>query len=183
MKVSVLFAMERSVYHQFDCDVWDEQRDARNWPGGNPVVAHPPCRSWGQLSYFSKHPPTEPGLAIWAVLQVIENCGVLEHPFKSKLWRCLDLSGTAAYTIVVDQNWWGHKAQKRTKLLINGCRPRDLPRMPLELGEGSHVVSNDKGQRKTPHKPRRPELSKRLCSATPPAFAEWLIEVARRCAA
>ena len=32
----------------FDC--WDIERNALNWPGGNPIVAHPPCRAWGQLS-------------------------------------------------------------------------------------------------------------------------------------
>lgn len=46
--VAVLFARADSCYKKIpDCDVWDLNRDARNWPGGEPVIAHPPCRVAG----------------------------------------------------------------------------------------------------------------------------------------
>lgn len=50
--VAVLFARSDSVYKSIPgCDVWDINRDARNWKGGAPIVAHPPCRAWGGILY------------------------------------------------------------------------------------------------------------------------------------
>lgn len=44
--VAVLFARQDSHYKSIaGVDVWDIDRDARKWPGGMPVVAHPPCRN------------------------------------------------------------------------------------------------------------------------------------------
>jgi len=69
--VAVLFARRDSIYKTMpDCDVWDIERDARKWPGGCPVVAHPPCRAWGQLSHMANPRPDEKELAIFAVDQV-----------------------------------------------------------------------------------------------------------------
>lgn len=33
MKIAILFARSDSIYHQLDADVWDEDRDARQFPG------------------------------------------------------------------------------------------------------------------------------------------------------
>jgi len=53
--VAVLFARKDSIYKQMpDVDVYDIDRDARTWPGGCAVVAHPPCRGWGGLSHMAK---------------------------------------------------------------------------------------------------------------------------------
>lgn len=69
--VAVLFARSDSIYKSLsDCDVWDIERDARHWPGGCPVVAHPPCRGWGRLRKLAKPTEGERELAIWAVEQV-----------------------------------------------------------------------------------------------------------------
>lgn len=90
--VSVLFARQDSIYKTLpDCDVWDIERDALKWTGGNPIVAHPPCRAWGQLSHFAKPRDGEKELAVWAVDQIRTWGGVLEHPARSKLWPALKL--------------------------------------------------------------------------------------------
>jgi hypothetical protein len=49
-QVAILFARKDSIYKTMPgCDVWDIDRDARNWPGGAPIVGHPPCRAWGPI--------------------------------------------------------------------------------------------------------------------------------------
>lgn len=57
MRVSVLYTRSDSVYKTLGVDCWDMERDARLFPGGNPIVAHPPCRAWGQLSHMAKPRP------------------------------------------------------------------------------------------------------------------------------
>ena len=62
--VAVLFARADSIYKSMPgCDVYDIERDARTWPGGAPVVAHPPCRSWGKFAHMAKPRPGERELA------------------------------------------------------------------------------------------------------------------------
>lgn len=86
--VAVLFARADSTYKTLPgTDVWDIERDAKLWPGGAPVVAHPPCRAWGRLRQFAKPRKGERQLAIWSVRQVRRFGGVLEHPVGSLLWK------------------------------------------------------------------------------------------------
>lgn len=71
MTVAILFARADSNYKRLpDCDVWDAERDARRWPGGCTVVAHPPCRAWGRLRHFARPRPDEKALGLWAADQV-----------------------------------------------------------------------------------------------------------------
>lgn len=185
--VAVLFARSDSVYHCIPgTDVWDADRDALTWPGGCPVVCHPPCRSWGRLRHFAKPRPDERDLAIFAVRQVRAWGGVLEHPASSTLWRCAGLPSAGVidfaggFTLPVPQWWWGHRANKASWLYIVGVTPRQLPPMPYRLGEATHVVSSSHGIH--PGHPRfRPHLSKAEREATPLEFAKWLVDAARLC--
>lgn len=184
---AVLFARADSVYKTIPgLDVYDAERDARTFSGRSPVIAHPPCRSWGRLRQWAKPAPGEKELAILAVEIVRRNGGVLEHPQASSLWKVARLPGPrdpldqfGGYTIDVDQSWWGHRARKRTWLYICGIARSDLPTMPLTLGLPSHVVTNMAGIRKG-HPQWRPELSKAEREATPVRFAEWLVKLAGR---
>lgn len=190
--IAVLFARADSVYKRLPgCDVWDIDRDARQWPGGAPVVAHPPCRAWGQLRHFAKPRPDERALAPWAVDQVRRWGGVLEHPRGSQLWPTLGLPAPGAgpdahggWTLGISQHWWGHRAEKLTLLYIVGCRPQDLPEIPMVLGEATHVIAMDKsarrggGTRLRKGMPGwRPEVSKAEREHTPPrwpsGFVRW----------
>lgn len=180
--VAVLFARSDSHYKAIPgCDVWDIDRDALRWLGGAPVVAHPPCRAWGRLRHFANPRPGEKELAIWAVDQVRKFGGVLEHPASSTLWPAADLPAPGAvdawggWTLPIHQNWFGHRAQKSTLLYIVGCKPADLPVMPMVLGEATHVVQSRKRH------DHRPHISKPEREHTPVELAEWLCEVARRC--
>jgi len=92
MTVAVLFARRDSCYKQLpDLDVWDADRDALNWNGGCPVVAHPPCRGWGRMRQFSYAHDDERQLAEFAICAVSEWGGVLEHPAESSLWSARGL--------------------------------------------------------------------------------------------
>lgn len=183
--VAILFARRDSIYKTIPgCDVYDEDRDARTFPGGMPVVAHPPCRLWGCMSALSTAPPEEKNLARFAVDQVRKWGGVLEHPAHSKLWvdKSLPTPGFPRrdeFALSVAQYWWGHKAEKWTWLLVAGCRPSDVPATPLVIGESSHVIAQSNLRQKLR---LRPEVTKAEREHTPRAFAEWLVELGRRCA-
>lgn len=117
--VAVLFARADSHYKALpDCDVWDIERDARKWPGGMPVVAHPPCRAWGRLRMFANPRKGERLLATWAVRQVRTWGGVLEHPVGSLLWPKAGLPAPGqrdrfgGWTLPIVQQWWGHRAER-----------------------------------------------------------------------
>lgn len=191
--ISVLFARRDSIYKTLDCDVWDADRDALRWPGGNPIVAHPPCRAWGQLRHFANPLPGEKELALWAVDQVRKWGGVLEHPERSHLWPEKNLPKPGAtdqyggFTLIVDQYWWGHRARKRTRLYVCGCKINDCPDIPLVLGKAPGMCGTP-GRRLDPVTGNRytaptnmVEITKREKEATPVDFAEWLLEVANRC--
>lgn len=194
--IAVLFARADSIYKQIHgCDVYDIERDASTWPGGAPVVAHPPCRAWSKLSYFAKPRPDEKGLALFAVDQVRRFGGVLEHPKDSKLWDAVDLPRPApgvldafgGWTLPIVQHWWGHRAEKKTWLYIVGCRPDEIPQVPLKLGNATHVITQGRTRRKDGSRLKkgmpgwRPDVSAAEREHTPPALAEWLVELARRC--
>ncbi|QLE85576.1 hypothetical protein FLM48_11100 [Shewanella sp. Scap07] len=184
--VAVLFARADSIYKSFSgCDVYDINRDALNFNGGLPVVGHPPCRAWGKLRHFAKPVEGEKELAFFCVDQIRLNGGVLEHPKHSKLWDEYNLpNGTevdeyGGFSLNVDQFWWGHKARKETKLYICGVNRRDIPQMPLVIGEPEYVCSMSKAK----HRPVKKEISKADREHTPPEFAAWLIQLAKKCVA
>lgn len=180
------------MYKSMDADVWDADRDAMKWRGGTPVVAHPPCRAWGRLRRFAKPQPGELELARFAVAQVRRYGGVLEHPECSTLWPDQGLPAPGkrdeygGWTLPVHQYWWGHRAQKKTLLYIVGCEPCDLPAMPLQLGTSECVIRLDKRRADGTHIRKgdsdwKQPLGPAEREATPPDFAVWLLELARRC--
>lgn len=180
-RVAVLFVQVDSVYKRMpNVDAWDAKRNALNWPGAASVVAHPPCRLWSRMRSFSTAAPAEKELAIWAIAKVREFGGVLEHPAGSALWDHAGLpvpgsSDAWGFTLKVNQSWWGHKARKSTWLYIVGMDYADIPEFWATLAPPTHVCCNGGSVEK-----KRPELSPKARSATPPRFAAWLVEVARR---
>jgi len=182
MTVSALFVRKDSIYKKLGIDCWDIERDALNWPGGNPVIAHPPCRAWGQLSHIANPRPGERELAFFAIDMIRKYGGVLEHPRASKLWPDhLPMPGKSdrfgGYSISVDQFWWGHKAKKSTLLYIVGCPIRELPVIPMRFDAIEYIVGSSLSSRRN----RKKEITKKEREATPIEFAKWLIEVAMRC--
>jgi len=171
--ISVLFARRDSIYKQLGCDVWDQDRDVRNYKGTGPVICHPPCRLWGRLRWaVNEHDPME-NLWPWYCIDLIDAYGgVLEHPITSKVWKRIKP------TTVVDQFWYGHRAQKRTGLYINGI----IPPIPFSLSTPTWCVGANSALAKkrmaagTGRGWIPKSVSKKEAEATPVEFARWLIE-------
>lgn len=125
-RVAALFACRSGPYSALGCDVYDIDRDARTFDLACPVVAHPPCRGWGNLRHMAKPRADERDLAIWA-MWVVRHCGgVLEHPMRSALWAFFGLrpgvrDAFGGLLVPVDQSGYGHRAQKRTGLYVVRC--------------------------------------------------------------
>jgi hypothetical protein len=177
--VVALYVDPNGPYPSRVVDWYDEARDARTYAGDLPVVAHPPCGPWGRLRHMSKH--DDPTHAPAAVKVVRRLGGILEHPSGSKLWDHCKLpkphEGTDVYggfTVQIDQVRWGHVAQKRTWLyVVRPTKALPIPRARV----ATKCVSRD-AKRKSSRLPRCSAFEAR---ATPPAFADWLLEIASSC--
>lgn len=186
--VVALYVDPRGPYPGLVRQWFDAERNAMSYRGDLPVVAHPPCGPWSRLSQLHKT-AEEIALAPHAVA-VVQRCGgVLEHPRGSELFSACHLpkpgepeDAFGGYTIEVCQYDWGHVARKRTWLYIVGVPRETLPPMP-EPREPTHWASGGRTRSSRQGTPVPPGI--KVCSAqqrrrTPPAFAAWLLEVARR---
>ncbi len=135
-----------------DVDPWDETRDARNYMGPWPVVAHPPCQRWGRFWHGCPIKPHQftlgdDGGCFAAALASVRNFGgVIEHPADSKAWAHFaipkpvrgegwrrDIDEWDGATCYVEQGHYGHEARKGTWLYTAHCR--DLPELNWTRGE------------------------------------------------
>jgi hypothetical protein len=165
MMVAALFVRKDSIYKTMPgVDAWDKDRDARNWPGGDTIVAHPPCAQWGRMSQWAHNKPAEKALALLALDLVDRWGGVVEHPVTSRLWKHCE--GRPGWLYAVDQRWFGHRAIKRTMLYVRGITPRQLPPICYSMSAADQPVQN---------------MGKAERERTPPDMANWLVETARRC--
>lgn len=198
--IAALYVQRNGCYWNLpDVDPWDEERDARKYAGPWPVVAHPPCERWGR--YWSGGPSArvrrlkgDDGGCFAAALDAVRTYGgVLEHPEASHAWayhglrappRCggwVPAGDFRGYTCCVEQGHYGHRARKATWLyacavvlpsLPWGKAPGDFAR----LDEGFHSIEERKRAIKTGACQR---LSKNQRAATPPAFRDLLLSIAR----
>lgn len=165
--ITILFTQKDSVYNTIpNTDTWDKTRNAINYQGKEPIIAHPPCRAWGDYAHKAKPEPGEKELTRWTVKKIREVGGVMEHPRRSKIWKELPRPGKpdhyGGFTINIDQYWFGHQAIKNTTLYIVGTTPRNIPPIPIKLPYKVRSVEN---------------MSKRQRESTPPELAKWLIKL------
>ncbi|HEX2612685.1 MAG TPA: hypothetical protein VHO02_03720, partial [Fibrobacteria bacterium] len=53
--VAALYVDPRGPYPSMPgVECWDEKRDARNYAGPHPVVAHPPCGRWCAMARLNE---------------------------------------------------------------------------------------------------------------------------------
>jgi hypothetical protein len=195
--VAALYIDPRGPYPKMPgVECWDEARDARTYAGPHPVVAHPPCGPWGRLRHLYRGGEGDATCGPIAVGQVRMYGGALEHPRYSQLWKYAGLplpedppDAFGGRTYEVEQVAWGHVARKKTWLYVVGV-PDHVVRAGVRTGgTPTHWCSGFRTS-----KGRAPERYKangcavppgiKVCSAqqrrrTPPAFAEWLVSLAR----
>lgn len=140
-------------------------------------------RSRGRLAYRYRGGEGAADTGPAAVAAVRLWGGVLEHPTDSKLWQACSMPAPGAgpdrwggYTLQVRQVDWGHPCVKSTWLYVVGVDPADLPPMPAPR-EPTHVIAT---RLRLGAPGRLPDLPKSKRHLTPPAFAAWLVELARR---
>jgi hypothetical protein len=185
--VAALYVETGGAYFGLDgVDPWDVARDARLYAGPHPVVAHPPCQLWVNLAalnfrrYGGEHnrPGNDGGCFASALDSVRRFGGVLEHPAFTNAWAAHGLPAPlgigwqrtteGGWVCEVWQSAYGHRARKRTWLYANCRRPPELDwrRLPgtAQVGWFDRI---------------KPTLSKREAIATPAAFRDVLLAIAR----
>lgn len=174
-------------------DAWDIKRDARNYDGPHPVVAHPPCTRWCRLAGLVEarwgHKRGEDGGCFAHALDSVRRFGgVLEHPAYSDAWAAYSLptpprSGgwqrglCGGWSCHIEQVRYGHAAKKATWLYAFGVTLPSLAWGSTPDGQSEALVSwcgNPVSSGET-----RPRLSKREARSTPAAFRDALLEIAR----
>ena len=136
MFVSLFVRADSAYKKRPQWDAYDASRDALSYSGTDPLVCHPPCRSWGRLSHMASNVREgEAGLALFSIDKIRQNGGILEHPSGSRLFgtHLPDVGETdehGGFTIEIDQYDFGHVAHKRTKLYICGIDKAELPVLP-----------------------------------------------------
>lgn len=195
--IAAIFVETNGCYFGLpDVDPWDILRDARKYDGPYPVIAHPPCQRWGNFARGSMarqvHQIGDDGGCFESALASLRAFGgVLEHPANSKAWARFGIAkpsksgwtpaGDRLWTCEVEQGHYGHKARKKTWLLVSSVnKPRDLiwgssgQRLPEKrLAERGYKSASRCGIVAT--------MSSKQRQRTPVKFRDLLIEIAREC--
>lgn len=203
--VSALYVEAHGSYFDVQgVDPWHEGRDARKYAGPHPVVAHPPCQRWGRFWHGSTRKPhqfklgDDAGCFKAALAAVRKFGGVLEHPCDSHAWKHFGLTPPKRFkgwqpagdgighTCYVEQGHYGHMSRKPTWLYAahvtlpeldwtkgeQRLHPTALARYGYEKARRIGMTAMVGGKDKT-----------KIRNATPPAFRDVLISIARTCSA
>lgn len=154
--IAALYVETDGCYFGIDgVEPWDLLRDARQYAGPWPVVAHPPCQRWGRMATGGPAAPgtrkigDDEGCFLAALTAVRKWGGVLEHPEASKAWgwpghdldrrpvrhagwqRADDHGGWHCY---IEQGHYGHMSRKPTWLYACGMPREALPELDWSKG-------------------------------------------------
>lgn len=200
--IAALFVESNGCYFGLaGVDPWDVQRDARQYAGPHPVVAHPPCQRWGRFWHGSTRKPhqfelgADDGCFASALGAVRRWGGVLEHPADSHAWAAFELRRPArtggwipadsygGWTCYVEQGHYGHIARKPTWLYAAGVTPPELkwgalPQRlhPVALERHGYEKARRIGVMAMIGGKRKTEIR----NATPPEFRDVLLGIARQ---
>jgi hypothetical protein len=196
MTVAALYVQKGGSYwNLLGVDAWDQERDARQYNGPWPVVAHPPCERWGAF-WSGAFGTTEKRFALGddggcfasALASVRAWGGVLEHPNRTRAYAAFGLAMPPAeggwvradehgWCCQVEQGNYGHEARKPTWLYSVGC---DLP--ALIWGASAPPIPQHRSERWRARAAKDGVcvlLSKKQRAHTPAPFRDLLIGMAR----
>lgn len=199
--VAALYVLARGPYANMPgVDPWPAKRNALCFPGGMPVVAHPPCGPWSRsVMHQTKLSLSQgPWLAPAAVCEVRRDGGLLEHPAESLLWeeswlrlpypepyrqRTLagpDRDAWGGWKVELDQSGFGHPlGHKRSWVYMVGVDPLAVtlpPCSPTPIAPYKSLrIDRGYTYLRGPMDLSGAEGRKR----SPKAFAEWLVSLAR----
>lgn len=184
--VAALYVDPRGPYPRIEgVDCWDEARDARLYVGSHPVVAHPPCGPYCRVRHLYRG--AEQDCALRAIEQVRAFGGVLEQPARSRLWAVADLpppgqGDGVGFSLAVEQVSWGHPCRKPTWLYFVGVPAHAAVATRRTGGTPTHWCSG--GRKRSSGSgglipPGIKAASAQMRRRTPPAFAAWLVALAR----
>ena len=205
--VAALYVETGGAYFGLEgVDPWDEERDARLYPGPHPVVAHPPCKRWGR--YWSGGPSAkvrrvkgdDDGCFAAALHAVQTFGGVIEHPEASHAWLAFKIrrppkrggwvtAGLYApgWSCCVEQGHYGHACRKATWLYAVGCERPELKWgkadgcARMEQGGDTRTKAQALATRAAPGYQPLERIAKSARAGTPPAFRDLLLDMARGC--
>ena len=181
--IAALYVATRGCYFGLDdVDPWDEARDARKYAGPHPVVAHPPCTTWGAFARqgVTRRPLGDDDGCFAAALAAVRRWGgVIEHPAYSSAWRAFGLVAprgpgwwadtSGGWCALVDQGHYGHEARKPTWLYAVGVS--HMPSLDWSKSRGKIKFKMlGSGTSKTGRARR---------AATPIPFRDLLLSIAR----
>lgn len=199
--IAALFVAHGGCYYGLpDVEPWGlPERDARDYAGPHPVVAHPPCARWCRLAKLveAQHGirvGADGGCFVSALRSVRNWGGVLEHPAWSMAWPAYGLlepnargwtlepmfgsryrNGMRGWVCEVSQAAYGHRAPKLTWLYYVGIAPP--PALDWSRPAYGTTVTTSRRSR------RRPGLvemtSHKERAATPIPFRDVLLSIAR----
>lgn len=207
--IAALYVKKGGTYYNLPgVDPWDESRDARQYDGPWPVIAHPPCQRWGKMWFGQPLTVNRTGVrkikgddggCFAAALDAVRTYGgVLEHPWGSHAWPHFGLAVPSrtggwimagldgGWTCCVEQGRYGHYARKPTLLLVYGLDPDELPELDWGIGEprfpqsaiDRYGLTKCKRAGELAFKGGGTDRAARI--GTPSSFRELLLSIARK---
>ena len=200
-QVAALYVAKGGCYFGLPgVDPWDEERDARKYEGPNRVIAHPPCERFGRYANggpgfrgaVRPTPGDDDGCFVAALRAVRTYGGVLEHPAGSTAFPINGIARPARYShwapagdgigfvCYVEQGNYGHRARKATWLYAVGVELPALNHGPSEPPPSPNSTPQIlPAGRRASRTGICQRMSRNQRRATPPAFRDLLLNIAR----
>lgn len=135
--IAALFVEQGGVYSNLpNVEMWAQpERDARQYTGPHPVIAHPPCARWCRLAGLVEarwgYKRGEDGGCFASALANVRRCGgMLKHPAYSDAWPVFDLPRPAS-------SGWTSDKRRRVSKCAASRTPLEFRDVLIAMASGS----------------------------------------------